>query len=166
VSAFSISREVRAPAQVLWDLLVDWPRHGGWVPLTTVRVDENRGHGVGATLVGRTAVGPLGFDDVMRVIAWRPPDGTTTGRVRLRHEGKLVGGEAEIEVRPVTDTRCVVTWWEDIHVLPTLPARAAHAIDLLGGPATVLSGRWVFGRLLRRAADQAEQSTVIAESAG
>ena len=68
MTAFSITREVRAPASELWDLLVDWPRHGGWVPLTTMRVDGERGHGVGSTFVGRTALGPVGFDDVMRVV--------------------------------------------------------------------------------------------------
>ena len=41
----------------VWDLLVDWPRHAAWVPLTTLRVDEHGGHGVGATLVARTSLG-------------------------------------------------------------------------------------------------------------
>jgi hypothetical protein len=164
VTAFSITREVRAPASELWDLLVDWPRHGGWVPLTTMRVDDERGQGVGATFVGRTALGPVGFDDVMRVVAWRPPQGMTSGRVRLRHEGSVVGGEAEIEVRPVTATRCVATWWEDMVFLPRAPRGISHPLALLAGPPTVLSGRLLFGRLLRRAAEQAEQSAAIASA--
>ena len=77
VSAFAVSREVRAPARELWDLLVDWPRHGGWVPLTRMSVDELGGHGVGSTFVGRTSVGRFGFDDLMTVVAWRPPEGDT-----------------------------------------------------------------------------------------
>ena len=163
MSSFSVTREVRAPAGELWDLIVDWPRHAAWVPLTQMRVDEHGGHGVGATLVARTQLGPIGFDDLMRVVAWRPPqEPAGVGRVRIVHEGGVVGGVAEIEVRPVTANRCVVTWWEDVDLLPGLPPGPAKVVALLGGPANVLAGRLIFGRVLRRAADQAEQSAAIA----
>jgi hypothetical protein len=75
----------------------------------------------------------------------------------------VVGGEAELEVRPVTATRCTVTWWEDVHLLPGLPPRAAQLVALLGGPANVLAGRLIFGRVLRLVAAQAEQAQAIAE---
>jgi hypothetical protein len=170
VSTFSVTREVRAPALELWDLIVDWPRHGAWVPLTSMKVDDLGGHGVGSTFVGRTAIGRLGFDDVMRVVAWRPPTGAageageagdTVGRVRIVHEGSVVGGVAEIEVRPVTSARCTVTWWEDVVLLPGLPGPLARTVALLGGPANVLAGRMIFGRVLRLAADQAEQAYAV-----
>jgi hypothetical protein len=164
MSAFSVTREVRAPAPELWDLIVDWPRQSAWVPLTVIRVDEHGGHGVGATLVARTSLGPVGFDDLMRVVAWRPPVGDDgVGRVRIDHDGTVVGGVAEIEVRPVTPHRCTVTWWEDVRLLPGLPAPAAKVVALLGGPANVLAGRLIFGRVLRLAAEQAEQSYAITE---
>jgi hypothetical protein len=163
MSTFSVTREVRAPARDLWDLIVDWPRHAAWVPLTVMRVDERGGHGVGSTFVGRTSLGPLGFDDLMRVVAWRPPDDHDgVGRVRIVHEGNVVGGVAEIEVRPVTSGRCTVTWWEDVELLPGLPPRLAKVVALLGGPANVLAGRLIFARVLRHAAEQAEQSYAIA----
>ncbi len=162
MTAFSVSREVRAPAAQVWDLLVDWHRHAGWVPLTSMRVDENGGHGVGSTFVGRTAIGPVGFDDVMRVAAWRPPDGEAPGRLRVEHVGRVVGGEAGLEVRPVTPDRCTVTWWEDMRLLPGLPAGAARFVRLVGGPPTRVAGRLLFGRVLRLAADQAEQAHAIA----
>jgi hypothetical protein len=161
VSTFSVTREVRAPALELWDLIVDWPRHGAWVPLTSMKVDDLGGHGVGSTFVGRTAIGRLGFDDVMRVVAWRPPTGDTVGRVRIMHEGSVVGGVAEIEVRPVTSSRCTVTWWEDVVLLPGLPSSLAKTVALLGGPANVLAGRMIFGRVLRLASDQAEQAYAV-----
>jgi hypothetical protein len=161
MSSFSLSREVRAPARELWDLLVDWPRHGGWVPLTRMSVDAQGGHGVGSTFVGRTALGPVGFDDRMTVTAWRPPEGDAVGRVRIRHDGNVIGGSAEIEVRPVTASRCVVTWWEDVHLLPGLPGRASKVLGLLSGPPNVVAGRLIFGRVLRLAADQAEQAYAI-----
>jgi hypothetical protein len=162
MSPFSVTREVRAPAGELWDLLVDWPRQSAWVPLTQLRVDEAGGHGVGATLVARTHIGPVGFDDLMRVVGWRPPqEPAGVGRVRIVHEGSVVGGVAEIEVRPVTANRCVVTWWEDVQLLPGLPPQLARVVALLGGPANVLAGRLIFGRVLRLAGDQAERSSAI-----
>jgi hypothetical protein len=164
VSSFSVTREVRAPARDLWDLVVDWPRHGAWVPLTRMSVDAQGGHGVGSTFVGRTALGRLGFDDRMTVVAYRPPEGDTVGRVRIRHDGNVIGGSAEIEVRPVTPGRCVATWWEDVELLPRLPSRASQVLGLLSGPPNVLAGRLIFGRVLRMAAAQAEQAYAITVS--
>jgi polyketide cyclase/dehydrase/lipid transport protein len=166
VTAFSVAREVRAPAAEMWELLVDWPRHAGWVPLTTMSVGEDGGHGVGATFVARTRLGPLGFDDVLRVVAWRPPERTSPGRVRVVHEGAVVGGSAEVEVRPITGSRCVATWWEDVVLAPRLPRGAAGIVGVLSAPVSVLAGRLVFGRMLRLAADQAEQSYAITAGEG
>jgi uncharacterized protein YndB with AHSA1/START domain len=162
VSSFSVAREVRAPAEEVWDLLVDWPRHAAWVPLTTMTVDEAGSHTVGSRLVGRTAIGPVGFDDVMRVVAWRPPAGRATGRVEVVHEGRVLGGSAQLEVRPVTAARCVATWSEDLQILPGAPRSVGKLLAVAGAPATALAGRLVFGRVLRRAADQAEQAHAIA----
>jgi hypothetical protein len=97
----------------------------------------------------------------MTVTAWRPPEGDAVGRVRIRHDGNVIGGSAEIEVRPVTSARCVVTWWEDVHLLPQLPGRAGKVLALLSGPPNVVAGRLIFGRVLRLAADQAEQAYAI-----
>ena len=33
---FTVSRDVRATATDTWTTLVDWPRHGDWVPLTVM----------------------------------------------------------------------------------------------------------------------------------
>ena len=100
----------------------------------------------------------------MRVVAWRPPVGDDgVGRLRIEHEGNVVGGVAEIEVRPVTPNRCTATWWEDVHLLPGLPPSVAKVVALLGGPANVVGGRLIFGRVLRLAADQAERAHAITE---
>jgi hypothetical protein len=61
----------------------------------------------------------------------------------------------------VTAGRCVVTWWEDVHLLPGLPGRAGKVLGLLSGPPNVVAGRLIFGRVLRLAADQAEQAYAI-----
>jgi hypothetical protein len=164
VTTIVATREVRAPASELWAVLVDWPRHGAWVPFTSMSVDDRGGQEVGSTFVGRTAVGPVGFDDPMRVTEWRPPTATGTGIVRISHEGNLIGGTAYVEVRPVTSGRCVATWHEAMVLLPRLPAGLARVVRALAGPPSSFGGRIIFGRVLRKAADQVEQAYAITQA--
>ena len=74
MSEFVIDVETDLPPAVAWERLWDLDRHTATIPLTRVTVDApatQLGEGVGFT--GRTALGPLGFDDTMRVEVWRPP---------------------------------------------------------------------------------------------
>ena len=50
----------------------------------------------GSTFVARTAVGPVGFDDVMEVRTWDPPHRAVVAKV-----GRVLGGS--IEARLVAD---------------------------------------------------------------
>jgi hypothetical protein len=164
VTSIVVAREVRAPAPEVWDLLVDWPRHAAWVPFTSMSVDADGGHGVGSSFIGRTAFGRVGFDDLMRVTDWRTPTGEAAGIVRIAHEGNVIGGTAELEVRPVTAARCVVTWREDVELLPRLPRRAGRVVRAIAAPPTAVGGRMIFGRVVRRAAEQAEQAYAITQA--
>ncbi len=67
------------PAEV-FARLTDWERHGEAVPLTRIRRTESG-------FVARTGVGPLGFDDVMDVVAWDPPRSC-----RIEKRGRVVKG--------------------------------------------------------------------------
>jgi hypothetical protein len=71
--------------------------------------------GVGARFVGRTSIGPIGFDDPMAVVEWQPPEGAADGRCRLVKHGRRVMGWAEITVsaRPRGSQ---VVWAEEISV--------------------------------------------------
>src|SRR6516164_1500143 len=53
------------------------------------------GHGLGATVVARTGIGPLGFTDTMVVSEWDPPR-----RCVVRHTGRVVRGAGIFEVSP------------------------------------------------------------------
>jgi carbon monoxide dehydrogenase subunit G len=114
--------DVAAPVDRVWAALVDWPRHGAWVPLTTVRTLSPSPAGVGARFVGRTAIGPLGFDDVMKVVVWQPPDGARPGFCEVAKVGRLLQGMAAFEVVASEGAgeraRSRVSWTEDIHVAP------------------------------------------------
>ncbi|HUZ24119.1 MAG TPA: hypothetical protein VMV07_10190 [Streptosporangiaceae bacterium] len=50
---------VRAAPERVWQVAMDWSRQGEWIPAT----DVSGGSGIGAQVVARTAVGPVGFTD-------------------------------------------------------------------------------------------------------
>ena len=128
---------------------MDWPAHGRWVPLTTVRVTSDSPGGVGATFVGRTGIGPLGFDDPMTISRWQPPADGQEGRCTVRKTGRVVRGAADVTVRPLGPQRCTVEWTEtaDVVGLRRLP---------LAGRVTALVGTLAFRRVLARMAAEVE----------
>lgn len=99
-----------------------WEDHA--VPLTTV-------HRTTDGFTARTGVGPIGFDDPMRITAWDPPR-----RVAIEKYGRVVLGSAEIEVATVEDGS-VVTWREELRV---------RGVPGLLDPVV----RWAAGAMLRR----------------
>ncbi|GAA4631502.1 hypothetical protein GCM10023196_061160 [Actinoallomurus vinaceus] len=105
--AVHASADVAAPAERVWEVLVDWPRHSEWVPFT----HAEGGAGDGASLEAWTGVGPIGFLDTMVISEWRPPH-----RVRVRHTGALVHGEGRFDLLDLPEGRCRVTWAELIHL--------------------------------------------------
>jgi hypothetical protein len=80
-----------APAERVFAVLTDWPRHGEWMPFTRAEGGDK----VGDEIRGWTGVGPVGFLDTMVITDWR--DGR---RVAVRHTGRVVRGEAWFKVVP------------------------------------------------------------------
>ncbi|MEU4690948.1 SRPBCC family protein [Actinoplanes sp. NPDC023714] len=147
MARFTVTRDVAASAADAWAVLVDWPRHGDWVPLTTVRTLTPRPDGVGARFVARTGVGPLGFDDPMTVTVWEPPQGDRPGRCEVVKSGRVVLGSALFTVIPLGAARCRVAWTEDVTVL------SRHADPVVG-----FAGRFAFAATLRAFAKDAERA--------
>ena len=149
MGAFTVRREVAAPAADVWASLVHWPNHGRWVPLTRVVTTSASAAGVGATFVGRTGVGPVAFDDSMVVTEWQPPAGGQPGRCTIHKTGRVVLGDASFTVTSLGEGRCEVQWSEAIEIagVRRLP---------LAGRVNDLVGRWAFTAVLRRMAAEAE----------
>ncbi|HEU5265936.1 MAG TPA: SRPBCC family protein [Jatrophihabitans sp.] len=141
MAPFVITRDTALTPQQAWARVVDWRRHGAYVPLTTVSV----GRAAGATVVtARTGIGALGFDDPMEIVEWAPPSDGATGRCRLEKRGRVLRGWAEISVAP-RDGGARVTWREE-----AMPAHLPRfAIGMAGA-----TGALVFGRVLRRLLDE------------
>lgn len=110
--AVHASADVPVPADKVWPVLVDWPRHGEWVPFTRAE----GGAAEGESIEARTGVGPLSFLDTMIIEDWRPPN-----RVTVRHTGWPVRGEGRFDLLDIPGGRCRVTWSERLD-LPLGPA--------------------------------------------
>jgi hypothetical protein len=135
VRTVEITSRVLVPAEPadLWRLAMDWSRQGDWMLATRVR----GGQGVGATVVARTGIGPVGFTDTMVITQWYPPH-----RCVVRHTGRVVRGTGVFEVirrGPLSE----FAWTERLQ-LPW-PASGRLGRWLTAGPA-----RWVMGASLRR----------------
>lgn len=94
---------VPAPATVVFEALVDWPGQGRWIPATSVRVQSGDGASVGSVVVARSALGPVGFDDILQIYRWQPPE-----LVDVHHVGWLVRGPARFRVVPIAPDSCRV----------------------------------------------------------
>jgi hypothetical protein len=140
VAEFVVECETPRSTAEAWARLTDWPRHGRYVPLTSIAVTTTPPNGVGTVFVARTGIGRLGFDDPMEIVAWDPPTGDRPGRCRIEKRGRVMLGWAELRVRP-TASGAHAQWREEITV-----ARLPHATDRV----TAAASTRVFGRVLRR----------------
>lgn len=101
-----------ASAERVFAVLTDWPRHREWMPFTRAE----GGTGVGATVEGRTGLGPFGFLDTMRITEWEPGR-----RVAVAHTGGLVRGEGWFTTTPSPGGGCVIGWGERLAPPPLGP---------------------------------------------
>ena len=102
-----VTGDVAAPAERVWERLVDWDRQGEWMLRTEVRATAQGGRGVGGGIEAFTGVGPVGFLDRMVVTQWDPPR-----RCVVRHTGRLVRGAGAFEVEPLGSDRSRLVWTE------------------------------------------------------
>ncbi|NEA24026.1 SRPBCC family protein [Actinomadura bangladeshensis] len=129
-----------APAEHVFALLTDWPRHAEWMPFTSAEGGDK----VGDELRAWTGIGPVGFTDTMVITDWR--EGR---RVSVRHTGRVVRGEAWFKVVPEGAGSRVV--WAELIDLPLGPL--GRAGWLVAGP--VVKAFLALG--LRRLAALAEE---------
>jgi hypothetical protein len=154
VARFQVSLDVKAPASRTWSVLVDWPQHGDWAPLTKVKLTTARAEGVGAGFSARTGLGPLGFDDPMTVTVWQPPAGDAVGdaagRCEVQKHGRVIHGRAWFDVVPLAGRRSRVVWHEDVTVTP-------ERLTRYGAPLLSLIGKVGFKQTLKAMARVAER---------
>lgn len=114
-ASFSIDLVVAAAPDEVWERLWDLRRHTAAVPLTTVAGGPLQ---LGGRFTGRTALGPLGFDDHMVVRAWEPP-----WRAVVEKVGRVLRGTVEVTLEPSpSGTRLV---WHQTYGASHVPDRLA-----------------------------------------
>ncbi len=130
---------VRAPVEAVWAYVTAWERQGEWIPATRVRME-------GDLVVARTGIGPLAFDDPMRVPSWDPPR-----RCDVAHLGRVVNGTGTFTCTPdAAGTGTEFGWSEQVRVPG---GRLAPVLWRIASPALRLS----YAYALRRLRDRAER---------
>jgi uncharacterized protein YndB with AHSA1/START domain len=124
-----ISRDIAAPQQRVWDVLVDWDVHDRWM----IGTRATGGHGVGEPIRAFTGIGRLGFLDTMTIVVWEPPE-----RAVVRHTGRVVRGSGAFEVRDLGDGRSRVVWSEWVDLPFGVVGRLGWPLARLGVRAGVL----------------------------
>lgn len=112
IGHLSVSIQVHAPVETVWEATTDWERQSRWMLGTTVRGTANDGRGVGGGIEAWTGIGPVGFLDTMVITAWEPPH-----RCLVDHTGRVIRGTGAFEVAGNPDGSSTLTWVEDV-VLP------------------------------------------------
>ena len=138
------SIDVRAPAQAVWEVMVDWNAQGDWMLGTRV---SSTGEGLGATLKAFTGLSRIGFLDVMTITRWEPPT-----RCDVVHVGRLVRGTGSFQVTPTSQTSARMTWIEDLEV----PGGAVGRVALKMGEPVFMKGLEVSLRRFARLVESAQ----------
>ena len=132
--SFALDVHCPASAERTWQALIDWRGHATWIPQTTVRILDGDG-GVATTFIARSGIGPLAFDDTMKVTLLDP----VTRTAMVRKTGPLLTGTAGFTVSDA-GSGCRIHWQEDVHV-PHVPPFLA--------PALAIGGRVMFRVAIR-----------------
>lgn len=127
MSEVTITGESAASVQRLWAVATDWPGHGRFFPLTTVRVVDGE-PGVGLRVDATTRLGPLRLHDPMVVTRWSPPG--ERGSCELVKQGRVLAGHAELEVEP-TATGSRLRWTTDVGPAQKLLRRVTAPVSRL-----------------------------------
>ncbi|HVE99267.1 MAG TPA: SRPBCC family protein [Mycobacteriales bacterium] len=142
----TVSVDVVASPERVWQAAVDWPTQQRWMFLTRVWPTAGTGHAVGDRLSAFTGVGPVGFLDTMEITAYDAPR-----RCVVRHTGRVVRGSAAFEVVPLGPDRARFVWTEWLDLPLGVLGQAGFA---LLRPLIL----WPLRRSLRRFADLAAES--------
>jgi hypothetical protein len=100
---------VDAPAERVWNAVVDWEAQSTWMLGTDVQVSAGDGSSVGSELRAVTGVGGRGVVDTMRITAWDPPR-----RCDVVHTGSVVRGTGRFEVVALPTGRSRFIWQEEL----------------------------------------------------
>ncbi len=97
---------IKAPAELVWNQVTDWPAQSAWMLGTKVSGD---GNSVGGEIAAFTGIGPIGFLDTMKITKWEPPF-----RCDVLHTGRVVKGTGSFQVEAIDSSLSRFIWIEDL----------------------------------------------------
>jgi hypothetical protein len=97
---------IKAPAELVWNRITDWPAQSAWMLGTKVSGD---GNSVGGEIAAFTGIGPIGFLDTMKITKWEPPF-----RCDVLHTGRVVKGTGSFQVEAIDSSLSRFIWIEDL----------------------------------------------------
>jgi len=136
VARITVSVEIDAPVERVWEVVEPIERHVDWMhDAVAIRFVGEQHRGVGTAFLCDTKVGPFRLVDKMEITEWAPNEA-----IGVRHIG-IVTGSGRFTLTPIDlDRRTRFTWSEELR-FPWF----------LGGPvAGVLGGRVVMRAIWRR----------------
>jgi len=107
----SLSVEINATQQEVFDKVVDWESQGEWMLGTKVKGTKNNGQGLGGEIVAWTGFWKIGFNDPMVITKWVEPK-----IVDVTHLGKIVKGTGSMIVERIDENKSRFIWSESINL--------------------------------------------------
>jgi len=107
----SLSVEVKASQQKVFDKIVDWESQGQWMLGTKVSGTKNNGQGLGGEINAWTGFWKIGFNDPMVITQWIEPK-----IVDVKHIGRVVKGTGSMVVEKVDEHNSRFIWSESINL--------------------------------------------------
>ncbi|GAA2159804.1 carbon monoxide dehydrogenase subunit G [Humibacillus xanthopallidus] len=140
MAAFDVHLETDLPPAEAWRRVLDLRAHSEVIPLTTVTGDQFEAASLvpGSRFVARTALGPLGFDDIMVVDSIEQPAQGSGAQARIHKEGKLIRGTIDFRVTPTT-SGSTVDWVQQISV---------RGVPRVADPVVARVARTAYGKAL------------------
>lgn len=140
---FHVALHSRHGVQECFARLFDLAAHDRLIPLTSVRSEPpSVPLAEGARFIARTGLGPLGFDDPMEVVVWRPPGPRHPGRATIVKHGRVITGRIDAIVTAREGSAGSTVYWTQQIGCPWLPT-------FLDRPVTFVA-RLAYARMLRR----------------
>ncbi|HET8987463.1 MAG TPA: SRPBCC family protein [Humibacillus sp.] len=140
MAAFDVHLDTDLPAAEAWRRVLDLRAHSEVIPLTTMTGDQLEAAALvsGSRFVARTALGPVGFDDVMVVDSIEQPTDGSGAWARIHKEGKLIHGTIDVTVTP-RGSGSTVDWAQQIRV---------RGVPSVADPMVARVARTAYGRAL------------------
>ncbi len=107
----SLSVEVKASQQKVFDKIVDWESQGQWMLGTKVSGTKNNGQGLGGEINAWTGFWKIGFNDPMVITQWIEPK-----IVDVKHIGQIVKGTGSMVVEKIDENNSRFIWSESINL--------------------------------------------------